>query len=82
MSTKPWELHVFVGSFNGRLRDECLNVNSFESIAHAQDLLEAWRRDYNDRRPHGALGHLTPSEYAAQGQTPTAGGADLRLAPV
>lgn len=44
------------------LRDECLNVHAFESVAHAQRLIEAWRRDYNDHRPHGALGHLTPSE--------------------
>lgn len=37
--------------------------------ASAQELIEGWRRDYNDHRPHGALGHLTPSEYAEQGQT-------------
>lgn len=78
---KPVE-NAFIESFNGRLRDECLNVYSFESIAHAQDLIETWRRDYNDRRPHGALGHLTPSEYAAQGQTHGSEVADLQLAPV
>jgi len=65
---KPVE-NAFIESFNGRLRDECLNVYGFESIAHAQALIEAWRRDYNEHRPHGALGHLTPSEYAAQGQS-------------
>jgi putative transposase len=43
-------------------------VYSFLSIARAEDLIEGWRCDYNDRRPHGALGHLTPSEYVAQGQ--------------
>jgi putative transposase len=75
---KPVE-NAFIESFNGRLRDECLNVYSFESIAHAQHLIEAWRRDYNDRRPHGALGHLTPSEYAEQGQTQNAEAADLHL---
>ena len=64
---KPVE-HAFIESFNGRLRDECLNVYSFESITHAQQLIEAWRCDYNDRRPHRALGQLTPSEYAQQGQ--------------
>lgn len=78
---KPVE-NAFIESFNGRLRDECLNVYSFESIAHAQDLIEAWRRDYNGRRPHGALGHLTPSEYAKQGQTYDSEAADLQLAPV
>ncbi len=55
-------------SFNGRLRDECPNVNEFASIEHARQVIEAWRRDYNERRPHGSLGHLTPSEFAKQGQ--------------
>jgi putative transposase len=55
-------------SFNGRLRDECLNVNEFLSIEHAQQVIEAWRKDYNDHRPHGALGNLTPSEYASNSQ--------------
>ncbi len=55
-------------SFNGRLRDECLNVNEFESIDQARQKIEAWRIDYNEQRPHGALGHLTPSEYAKAGQ--------------
>lgn len=55
-------------SFNGRLRDECLNVNEFVSIEHARQRIEAWRVDYNEHRPHGALGHLTPSEYAKAGQ--------------
>jgi putative transposase len=51
-------------SFNGRLRDECLNVNEFVSIAHAKQVIEAWRKDYNEHRPHGSLGNLTPDEYA------------------
>ena len=55
-------------SFNGRLRDECLNVNEFTSIDEAQQRIEAWRIDYNEHRPHGALGHLTPSEYVKVGQ--------------
>jgi putative transposase len=55
-------------SFNGRLRDECLNVNEFISLDHARDVLAAWQDDYNHRRPHGSLGHLTPSEYARNGQ--------------
>jgi putative transposase len=57
-------------SFNGRLRDECLNVTEFTSIEHAKAHIEAWRIDYNEHRPHGALGHLTPSEYAKRGQQP------------
>lgn len=51
-------------SFNGRLRDECLNAHEFESLDHAKAIIEAWRRDYNEQRPHGSLGKLTPSEYA------------------
>ena len=64
-------------SFNGRLRDECLNVNEFESIDQARETIEAWRIDYNERRPHGALGHLTPSEYAISAQAGTTEVADL-----
>ena len=55
-------------AFNGRLRDECLNVHQFASIADAQSKIEAWRIDYNRRRPHGSLGHLTPNEFAEQRQ--------------
>jgi len=51
-------------SFNGRLRDECLNAHEFLSLEHAKAVIEAWRNDYNDLRPHGSLGMLTPSEYA------------------
>jgi putative transposase len=54
-------------SFNGRLRDECLNVHQFVSLADAREKIEAWRVDYNHRRPHSSLGHLTPSEFANRG---------------
>ena len=53
-----------IESFNGRLRDECLNVHQFTSIEDARTKIEAWRVDYNQRRPHSSLGHLTPNEYA------------------
>jgi putative transposase len=66
---KPTE-NGMIESFNGRLRDECLNVHEFLSIDDAREKLEAWRIDYNHHRPHGALGHLTPSEYAKRGQQP------------
>ena len=49
---------------NGRLRDECLNVNEFITMLDAREKLKAWQDDYNHRRPHGSLGHLTPSEFA------------------
>jgi putative transposase len=78
---KPVE-NALIESFNGRLRDECLNVYAFESIAHAQTVINAWRDDYNHHRPHGALGHLTPSEYATQRQRPVSEATKLQLAPV
>ena len=53
--------NAFVESFNGRLRDECLNEHWFTSLAHAQVVIEAWRREYNNERPKKALGGLTPA---------------------
>ena len=64
---KPVE-NAFIESFNGRLRDECLNVPQFASLAEAQAIIEAWRMDYNYRRPHSSLGHLTPNEFVTQRQ--------------
>jgi len=51
-------------SFNGRLRDELLNETLFRSLPHARAVLEDWRRDYNEQRPHSKLGWLTPRDYA------------------
>jgi len=59
---KPTE-NGHIESFNGRLRDECLNVNQFLSLDHARQTIKAWQDDYNHHRPHGSLGHLTPMEY-------------------
>jgi len=59
---KPME-NGHIESFNGRLRDECLNVNQFLSLDHAHETIKAWQEDYNHHRPHGSLGHLTPMEY-------------------
>jgi putative transposase len=74
---KPVE-NAFIESFNGRLRDECLNVHQFTSIADAKEKIEAWRVDYNQRRPHSSLGHLTPNEYAQRRQnSPAAEAASL-----
>lgn len=64
---KPVE-NAFIESFNGRLRDECLNVHQFESLADARAKIEAWRLDYNQHRPHSSLGHLTPMEFLSQRQ--------------
>ena len=65
---KPNE-NAFIESFNGRLREECLNDNQFLTLAEAQTIIEAWRRDYNDERPHSSLDGLTPSEFAARHTT-------------
>jgi putative transposase len=62
---KPIE-NAFVESFNGRLRDECLNTNWFIDLKHARKVIEDWRKDYNEVRPHGSLNNLTPVEYAKQ----------------
>lgn len=68
-----------IESFNGRLRDECLNVMQFVSIQDAGEKIEAWRIDYNAHRPHSSLGHLTPIEYARKRQEQRASeGADLQ----
>ena len=61
---KPTD-NAFIESFNGRLRDECLNAHWFLSLADARAKIEAWRRDYNESRPHTSLGWMTPVEYAA-----------------
>lgn len=58
--------NAHIESFNGRLRDECLNEHWFVSLAHARVVIEAWRREYNEERPKRSLGGLTPSAYAAQ----------------
>ena len=54
----------FVESFNGRLRDECLNEEVFATLTEARAVIERWRVDYNTARPHGSLGQLTPEEFA------------------
>jgi putative transposase len=64
---KPVE-NACIESFIGRLRDECLNVHQFTSMAEAQHIIEAWRLDHNQRRPHSSLGHPTPNEFVAQRQ--------------
>jgi putative transposase len=55
--------NCYIESFNGRLRDECLNQHWFRSLADARQIVEEWRLDYNQARPHSALGGLTPEEY-------------------
>jgi putative transposase len=59
----PWE-NGFVESFHGRLRDELLDAELFGNVAEARKLSEPWRREYNQERPHSALGYATPAEFA------------------
>lgn len=59
---KPIE-NAYIESFNGRLREECLNDQLFLSLEDAQRKLEAWRIDYNEARPHSSLGNRTPQEF-------------------
>lgn len=59
---KPMQNGI-VESFNGRLRDECLNEHLFTSLRHARQLIVAWRDNYNYHRPHTSLEGLTPREF-------------------
>lgn len=60
---KPMQ-NGFIESFNGRLRDECLNEHLFRSYRHAREIIEKWRIDYNLNRPHTSLDGFTPNEFA------------------
>ena len=62
---KPIE-NAYAESFNGRVREECLNQHAFESVAHARSVIESWHEDYNTVRPHSSLGGLTPEEFFAR----------------
>jgi putative transposase len=73
----------FIESFNGRLRDEHLNVEFFFSVGDARHKLLEWQRDYNEDRPHSSLGNIPPREFAARWQlTEAAGGEILNLETV
>ena len=61
---KPTQ-NAFAESFQGRMRDECLNEHLFFSMGHARAVIAAWRADFNAARPHSSLGYLTPAAYAA-----------------
>lgn len=57
--------NAYIESFNGKLQDECLKQNLYKNLEEAKDIIESWRVEYNQTRPHSSLGYLTPSEYAA-----------------
>ena len=70
---KPVE-NAFAESFNGRLRDECLSINWFMSVKHAREIIESWRQDYNEVRPHNSLKGETPKQFVASDSTSGRGG--------
>ena len=59
----PWE-NGYIESFNAKLRDELLNLESFDTLHEAQVLVERWRVEYNTRRPHSSLGYRPPAPEA------------------
>jgi putative transposase len=69
----------YVESFNGKLRDECLNVSWFENLWDARRKIAAWQQEFNEERPHSSLGYQTPAEYARQ--LVASSGYALRAAP-
>ena len=60
---KPTQ-NAYIESFNGKLRDECLNEHWFRTLHQARTLITAWRRDYNEQRPHSSLNYLSPAQFA------------------
>lgn len=78
---KPWQNGV-VESFNGKFRDECLSLEWFRSRAEAKVIIEAWRRHYNEVRPHSSLDYLTPNEFVERLARPAPGSATGRSAAV
>ena len=68
---KPTQ-NAYIESFNGKFRDECLNDHYFNNLAHARAVISAWRRDYNEARPHSSLGRIPPAEFAARHRACTA----------
>jgi len=78
----PWE-NAYIESFHDKLRDECLNRELFGSLREAQVILEQWRLEYNEQRPHSSLGYQTPAAYAvAQTNRVDGGSAPPNPAPL
>lgn len=78
---KPTD-NPFVESFNGSFRDECLNAHWFLSLEDAVQKIEAWRRDYNEYRPHSSLDNLTPKKFIEQCHLPVTENDALPAAPL
>jgi len=74
---KPMQ-NGYVESFNGKIRDECLNEHWFNGLEEARQIVEQWRQDYNEQRPHSALGNQTPREFARAAASPPRGAQELK----
>lgn len=77
----PWE-NGYIESFNGKLRDQLLNGELFDTLLEAKVLIERWRRHYNTVRPHSSLGHRPPAPEAIHPWAPGSGASPLHLAPM
>jgi transposase InsO family protein len=75
----PWE-NAYIESFNDKFRDECLNMHVFINGRDAQTLVEDWRKEYNDFRPHSSLNYMTPAEFALHWRNSVRPTAHLRCA--
>lgn len=75
----PWQ-NPYIESFNDKLRNECLNQEVFANGQEAREVIETWRRDYNEQRPHSSLGYLTPDQFAARWRNYSRPTASLRSA--
>jgi putative transposase len=71
--------NAYVESFNGKFRDECLNEHWFERLEQARTVVELWRQDYNESRPHSSLGNQTPCEFARTAAAPSGAGREEAL---
>jgi transposase InsO family protein len=76
----PWE-NGYIESFNGKLRDELLNGEIFDTLLEARVLIERWRTHYNTVRPHSSLGYRPPAPVTIQPMAPGSGATPLRLPP-
>ena len=74
----PWQ-NGFGESFNGTVRDECLNMYAFASVAEARVILAAFRQQYNEERPHSSLGYRTPAEFKRDWSNNQSSGTDSNL---
>jgi len=77
----PWQ-NAYGESFHSRFRDECLNAELFANVQEAKVVIEQWRRDYNQERPHSSLGYMTPAEFKAAWKAANGNGQRLGLSAV